>query len=59
MTILQAQWATFGFIVFSFALIVGFDALWITLYGPEASISRVVSHAFGKYPSLLVAFING
>jgi hypothetical protein len=53
----QAQWCTLILCVAATAQILGFDAIWIRLYGLDASISRVVGRLLERYPSALLALV--
>lgn len=57
MTTAHAQWLTLAFVLAMTVLVVGYDVLAIRAWGVDASISRVLRHLFGRYPSLFVALV--
>jgi len=57
MTTAHAQWLTLAFVLASTALIISFD-VWVNLqFGAAASISRVLSRLFSRWPSVFVAVV--
>jgi len=57
MTTVQAQWLTLAFIAVVTIGAVAFDG-WVTYqYGVNASISRVLSRLFGRWPTVAVAVV--
>jgi len=57
MTIARAQWLTLGVVLGGTCLVLALDLLIIRLAGPDASISRVLSHLFGRWPTVAVAVV--
>jgi hypothetical protein len=56
MTESQAQFVTLAFIVAVMAVVIAYDVAACTVWGPDATISRVMCRAFRAYPILYPAF---
>jgi hypothetical protein len=57
MTSIKAQWLTLFFLIAVTVLVIGYDVLIITAFGPDASISRVLSKLFGRWPTVAIAVV--
>ena len=53
----RTQWLTLGLFGTSTVLVLVLDLVMIRLAGPDASISRVLSHLFGRWPTVAVAVV--
>lgn len=57
MTHVEAQWLTLFVVLATTVGLVAFDLVMIRWYGPDASISRVFCHLFGRWPTVAVAVV--
>ena len=57
MTDQQAQWLTLAVIVAVTVAVIAYDVQIIRSYGPDASISRVLSRLFGRWPTVAIAVV--
>jgi hypothetical protein len=57
MTTPGAQWLTLAFLALVTALVVAYDVFVIASYGPDVSISRVLSRLCGRWPSIGLALV--
>lgn len=52
----QAQWTTFAFILTMTIVVVAFDVVMASIWGPDATISRVTRRMFQSHPILYPMF---
>jgi hypothetical protein len=57
MTPQASQWLVLAFLVVMLAVTVGFDVASHQLYGPDATISRVLHRIIGRYPTITLAIV--